>query len=76
MGPKPMHPSLFRAFQRHQEHDLKQPGSVDLIITNQNKLPSFIDRLFLADPHLQRSPLEINVLPKEEKIFKRKTQFK
>jgi hypothetical protein len=41
---KPMHPSLSRAFQRHQEHDLKHPSSVDLIITKQNKLPYFIDR--------------------------------
>jgi hypothetical protein len=68
-----MHPSLLRAFQRHQEHDLWQPSSVDLITTKQNKLPSFIDRLFLAYPHLQGLPLEINVLPKEEKVFKRKT---
>jgi hypothetical protein len=30
--------------QIHQEHNLKHPGSVDLIITKQNKLPSFIDR--------------------------------
>jgi hypothetical protein len=27
-----------------QEHDLKHLGLVDLISTNQNKLPSFIDR--------------------------------
>jgi hypothetical protein len=40
---KPMHPSSSGAFQRHQEHDLKHPGSVDLITTTQNKtnyLPS------------------------------------
>jgi hypothetical protein len=49
-GTKPMQPSsLSRAFQRHQEHDLKHPGLVDLITTiqyktKQNKLPSFIDR--------------------------------
>ncbi len=55
--------------QRHQEQDLKHPNSVDLITTKQNKLPSFIDRLFLAYPHLQRLALEINVLSKEEKIF-------
>jgi hypothetical protein len=36
--------------KRHQEHDLKHLGSVDLIGTNKtkqnktNKLPSFIDR--------------------------------
>jgi hypothetical protein len=42
-------PSSSRAFQRHQEHDLKHPSLVDLITTKQNKtkqnkLPSFIDR--------------------------------
>ncbi len=40
-----MHPSL-RAFQRHQEHYLKQLGSVELITTKQNKtnhLPSQMD---------------------------------
>jgi hypothetical protein len=41
MEPKPMHPSSLRAFQRHQEHDLKHPGSVDLITTKQNILPSW-----------------------------------
>jgi len=43
-GTKPMHPSLLRAFQRHQEHDLKHPSWVDLVTTKQNKLPSFIYR--------------------------------
>jgi hypothetical protein len=28
-------------------HDLKHPGLVDLIITKQNNLPSFIDKWFL-----------------------------
>jgi hypothetical protein len=32
-------PGRSRAFQRHQEHDLKHPGWVDLITTKQNKLP-------------------------------------
>jgi len=44
---KPMHPSLLRAFQRHQEHNLKHPGSVNLITMKQNKtncLPSYIDK--------------------------------
>jgi hypothetical protein len=39
-GTKPMHPSLLRVFQRHQEHDLKHPSSVDFIAkktTKQNK---------------------------------------
>jgi hypothetical protein len=39
-----MHPSLLRAFQRQQEHDLKYHSSLDLITTKQNKLPSFMDR--------------------------------
>jgi len=36
-GTKPTHPSSSRAFQRHQEHDLKHPSLVDLITTKQNK---------------------------------------
>jgi hypothetical protein len=50
-----MHTSSSRAFQIHQEHDLKHPGTVDLITTKQNKLPSFIDRIktkTLACKHL------------------------
>ncbi len=43
---KPMHPSSLRAFQRHQEHNLKHLGLVDLITIKQNKLTSFIDRWF------------------------------
>jgi hypothetical protein len=42
---KPMQPSSSRAFQRHQEHDLKASwfsGSHNCK-TEQNKLPSFID---------------------------------
>ncbi len=46
-GLKPMHPSWLRAFQRHQEHDLKHPGSVHLMTTKQNKLPSFIVPSFI-----------------------------
>jgi hypothetical protein len=45
MEPSPMYPSSSsRAFQRHQEHYMKHPSSVDLITTKQNKLRSFIDR--------------------------------
>jgi hypothetical protein len=43
-GTKPIHLSWSRAFQIHQYHDLKHPGSIDLITTKQHKLPSFIDR--------------------------------
>jgi pentatricopeptide repeat protein len=32
-GTKPMDTSLSRTFERHQEHDLKHPGSVELIST-------------------------------------------
>jgi hypothetical protein len=32
-GTKPMHSPHGGAFQRHQEHDLKHLGSVDLITT-------------------------------------------
>jgi hypothetical protein len=53
-GTKPMHPSLSRAFQRHQEHDLKHPGLLDFITTKQNKinyLPAWIDVTILHDAH-------------------------
>jgi hypothetical protein len=43
-GTKPMHNSLSKAFQRHQEYNLKHPSSMDIIIAKQNKLLSFIDR--------------------------------
>jgi hypothetical protein len=36
-GTTPMHPLSSRAFEGHQEHNLKHPGSVDLIIKLQNK---------------------------------------
>jgi len=39
-----MHPSSLRAFQRHQEHDLKHPSLVDLITTKQNKQTTFLHR--------------------------------
>jgi len=44
MEPSPCIPSALRAFQRHQELNLKPSGSMDLITTKQNKLPSFIDK--------------------------------
>ncbi len=49
-GTKPMHSPHRELSRDHQEHDLKHPGLVYLITTKQNKLPSFIDRLFLQ-PH-------------------------
>jgi hypothetical protein len=42
--PSPCTPPHQELSKRHQEHDLKHPSLVDLIITKQNKLPSFIDR--------------------------------
>jgi hypothetical protein len=61
-GTKQMDHSSSRAFQRHQEHDLKHPSLVDLITTKQNKLPSFIDRYAgvatkTTASHLQQSKL-------------------
>ncbi len=53
-----MHPSLSRALQRHQEHNLKHPGSVDLITTKQNKtnyLPSQIRCSLHAIPSMSNS---------------------
>jgi hypothetical protein len=35
-GTKPMHPSL-KAFQQHQEHNLKHPNLVNFITKLQNK---------------------------------------
>jgi hypothetical protein len=35
-GTKPMHPSSSRAFQKHQEHNLKHPSSEDLIPTKEH----------------------------------------
>ncbi len=53
-GTKPRHPSSSKTFQRHQEYNLKHPGSVDLITIKQNitnyRLPSYID--VRANQHL------------------------
>ncbi len=56
-GTKPMHPSSSRAFQRHQEHNLKNPSLlVDLISTNKtNKQPSFIDRYIWMEKASQKT---------------------
>ncbi len=57
MEPSPCTPPCREAYQ---EHDLKHPGSVDLITTKQNKtkqikLPSFVERwfhnVFIMLPH-------------------------
>jgi hypothetical protein len=63
-----MDPFSLRAFQRHQEHNLKHPSSVDLITTKQNKLSSFIDRLVWPVPLAQ-------VLPCPQLIYPSKTWF-
>ncbi len=49
MEPSLATPPSQRAIQRHQEHNLKHPSSMDLITikqnkTKQNKLPYFIHR--------------------------------
>jgi hypothetical protein len=60
MKHEPMHLlswSSSRAFERHQEHNLKHPGSVDLTTTKQNKedyLPSWIDMYSATTKLLQR----------------------
>jgi hypothetical protein len=41
-GTKLMHPSLSRAFQSDQEHNLKHPNSVDLISTNKSKQTNYL----------------------------------
>ncbi len=47
-GSKPMHhPSLSRAFQRHQEHNLKHPSLVDFISTKQNKKATFLQYIYI-----------------------------
>jgi hypothetical protein len=38
----PMHTPSSRAFQKDQEHDLKLPGSVDLISTNKTKQTNYL----------------------------------
>jgi hypothetical protein len=70
---KPMHPSSSRAFQRHQQHNLKHPSSVDLITTKQNKtnylLPSWIDRF----PPPSKSPFKIEKHP--DSSMRKEVQF-
>ncbi len=46
-GTKPMHPSSLKAFQKHQEHDLKHLDLVDPTSTKQNKFIPII-RAFYA----------------------------
>jgi hypothetical protein len=49
-----MHPSSLRAFQRLHDHNLKHPGSADLITTKQKKLPNFIDRVMDLQNEIHR----------------------
>jgi hypothetical protein len=81
-----MHPSSSRTFQRYQEHDLRHLGSVDLIATKQNKLPSFTDGLvwpvLLAQvwTHYERKSclnwmVSLQVWPLPQLIFPSKTWF-
>jgi len=58
-GTKPMHPSLSRAFQSHEEHDLKHLGLMVFIITKQNKLPSFIN-IFQKKIYIFKKKLNLN----------------
>jgi hypothetical protein len=69
MEPSPCTPSLLRAFERHQEQDLKHPGSVELITTKQNKtnyLPSEINNPSELWNELESNSFDMmikNVLP-------------
>jgi hypothetical protein len=65
----PMNPSLSKAFQRHQEHNLKHPGLVDLITTKENKVPSFIDRLIPEDISKRTYPHNTHFYPQITKTF-------
>jgi hypothetical protein len=40
-----MHPSLLKAFQRHQEHDMGHPGLVDLITNYKTQQTTFLHSL-------------------------------
>jgi hypothetical protein len=40
-----MHPSLMRAFQRHQEHDMGHLGLVDLITNYKTQQTTFLHSL-------------------------------
>jgi hypothetical protein len=51
-----------------QEHDLKHPGSVDLIPTTQNKLPSFMDR---CPRTVLESQYPLNTIPTSTCYFTR-----
>jgi hypothetical protein len=63
-----MDPFSLRAFQRHQEHDLKHPSLVDLVSMKQNKLSSLIDRLVW--------PVSLaEVLPRPQTFFLPKPGF-
>ncbi len=54
-GTQPMHSSSSsRAFQRHQEHDLKHPGLVDLITTKQ-KQTTFLHRSMSEDGRMNNT---------------------
>jgi hypothetical protein len=70
---KPMHPSSSpRAFQRHQDHNLKHPGSVDLIRTKQNKTnyrPSWID----VQEHDLKHPGSVDLIPTKQNKTKQTT---
>jgi hypothetical protein len=74
-GTKPMHPSLSRAFQRHQEHDLKHPSLVDLITTKQSKLPSFIDRYYTYYCNTLAASAQITLVLETLKISKNIRNF-
>ncbi len=60
---------LSRAFERHQEHDLKHPGLVDLRTSKQNKLPSFIDRCVWVCACILYAPSDIQTSQQGKQII-------
>ncbi len=54
--------SSLRAFQIYEEHNLKHPSLVDLIVTKQNKLSCFIDWCYDMCFHISYIKLTINCI--------------
>jgi hypothetical protein len=72
-GTKPMHPSLLRAFRRHQEHDLKHPNLVDLVTTKQNKTNKLLSCIVRLVWPAAVGPSVM--LPRAQLFFSSKTWF-
>jgi len=70
-GTKPMHPSL-KAFQRHQEHNLKHPNSVNFItkLQNKTKQTTWIHRYIIMMQFFFKNPkLSFKVVKKSQTLL-------